>query len=126
MYTLITIFYVSLVGMTLLVVLKRREAISGHPSIVSRFGSGTDHIFQAVFSRVGRAISYVNKHTFIAMGHLIAFHVLKFVRGFYVELKHRFISNPQGKKLIDAVRGRGELRADGASFYLRRIAARDK
>src|SRR5882724_9258706 len=126
MYTLITIFYVSLLSMAAMVILKRREVMSGNQSLPSKIGSGSDHIFQGIFSKIGHGISYINKHTFIALGHLIAFHVLKNIRGVYVEMKHRFIQNPQGKKLIDAVRGRGEVRADGASFYLRRIAARDK
>lgn len=126
MYTLITIFYVSLLGMMALVLLKRHEVKTGKPSLVSKIGAGSDHIFSAVFTTAGKGISYLNKHTFIALGHLIAFYVLKTLRKPYVEMKHRFISHPQGKKLIDAVRGRGEVTDHGASIYLRRIAARDK
>jgi len=126
MYTLITIFYVSLIGIFVMIILKRREVLSGNQSMVSKAGAGSDHIFQAFFQTVGRGISYINKHTFIALGNLVAFHVLRGIRGIYVEIKHRFISHPRGKKLIDAVRGRGEIKTDGASFYLRRIAAKDK
>lgn len=122
MYTLITIFYASFAAIILMVLLKRREVLSGHPSIVSRAGAGTDHFFQTQFSRVGRFISYINRHTFIALAQLVAFHILKNIRQVYVEVKHRFISTSQGKKLIDAVRGRGHVTDHGASFYLRRIS----
>ena len=126
MYTLITIFYVSLVAMVVMVFLKHREAVSGHPSLVSRIGRGTDHIFQLSFAYTRRGASYLNRRTFIALIQLAAFHVLKAMRYVYVEVKHQFISNPQGKKLIDAVRGKGEVSDHGASFYLRRIAAADE
>ena len=111
--------------MIAMVLLKRREIATGKPSLVSRAGSGIDHVFQDIFSKVSRGMSYINKHTFIALAHLAAFHALKSVRNVYVEVKHRFISNPQGKKLIDAVRGRGEVTDHGASFFLRRIAPED-
>ena len=126
LYTLITIFYGSFLAMGAMILLKKREVRTGHPSLVSRIGAGTDHIFHGIFASVGKGFSYLNKHTFRAIAHLIAFYVLKNVRKVYVEIKHRFIANPQGKKLIDAVRGRGEVTDHGASFYLRRIAPEDK
>jgi hypothetical protein len=111
--------------MAAMILLKRHEVKTGKPSLISRIGSGTDHVFQAVFSAVGSALSYINKHTFTAIAHVVAFYILKHIRMVYVEVKHRFITNPQGKKLIDAVRGRGEVSDHGASFYLRRIAPED-
>ena len=126
MYTLITIFYASLLGMGLMIVLKSREAKTGKPNLISRIGAGTDHVFQAIFSAWNRGFSYLNKHTFKAIAYAAAFHILKYIRGIYVEIKDLFISNPHGKKLIDAVRGRGEVSDHGASFYLRRITAHDK
>ncbi len=124
MYPLITIFYISLISIVVMLLLKRHEVKTGRPTIVSRMGRGTDHIFQTVFTAVRRFVSYLNKHTFIAIAQWIAFHVLKRIRNIYVEIKHRFISTPHGKKLIDAVRGRGEVTNHGASFYLRRISDR--
>ncbi len=126
MYTLITIFYASFLAMIAMILLKRREIATGKPSLVSRFGAGTDHVFQALFASVSRGFSYFNRHTFAALAHIAAFHALKRIRGVYVEIKHRFISNPQGKKLIDAVRGRGEIVDHGASFYLRKIAPEER
>jgi hypothetical protein len=112
--------------MAAMVLLKRREIATGRQSVVSRVGSGTDHLFQAIFAFVSKALSYINKHTFAAIAHTVAFYILKNVRNVYVNVKHRFISNPQGKKLIDAVRGRGEVTDHGASFFLRRIAPEER
>jgi len=123
MYTLIAIFYISLLGMTAMVLLKRREIVTGQASFVSRAGAGIDHIFHAVFATVRRGVSYVNRKNAVLLMHWIAFHALKFVRGIYVDVKHKTLSTQSGKKLIDAVRGRGEVRDHGASFYLRRISA---
>ncbi|MDE2037899.1 MAG: hypothetical protein KGI69_01580 [Patescibacteria group bacterium] len=125
-YALIAVFYASLLGMAAMVLLKRREVRTGRPSLVSRLGAGSDHFFQEAHASFRKGISYVNRRTFAALAHLAAFHVLLRVRKVYVGLKHSFISTPHGKKLIDAVRGRGEVRDHGASFYLRHIAADEK
>ena len=126
MYTLITIFYVSLLAMIAMVAFKRHEVKTGTPSFVSRVGAQSDHVFQAIFSVIRRVLAYFNRRTFVALVQWLAFHVLKFFRTLYVEIKHRFISTHHGKKLIDAVRGRGELSDHGASFFLRNIAAEGK
>ncbi len=105
-----------------MLVLKRREVKTGHPSIISRLGRGTDRFFHTVFASARTFVSYINKHTFIALGHWIAFHILVHVRKVYVEIKASFLANPHGKRMMDAVRGRGEIKKEGASFYLRRIS----
>jgi len=84
-------------------------------------GRGTDRFFQEIFGMIRRTIGYVNRQTFIALANWLAIHVLFRIRRLYVDIKHEFISHPQGKKLIDAVRGRAEVKDHGASFYLRRI-----
>ncbi|MEI6304884.1 MAG: hypothetical protein WCP09_02580 [Candidatus Taylorbacteria bacterium] len=124
MYVIISIFYISLIGIIIMPLLKRHEVKTGKATIVNRLGRGTDHIFQHIFTSVRKAISYVNKKTFIALAQWIAYHILFHIRKVYVDLKHLFISNPHGKKLIDAVRGRGDVKDHGASFYLRRISDR--
>jgi len=126
MYTLISIFYVSLLGMLLMLFLKAREVNTGKESLVSRLGSGTDHVFAAVFGTMGRGIRAFNKHTFIWLAQWVAIHVVKHVRAAYVELKDKALKNPHTKKVIDAVRGRGQVSQHGASFYLRRISADDR
>ena len=123
MYTLITIFYVSVLGMVAMVLFKRQEVMTGRQSVVSRVGAGSDHVFQAVFTSARHALSYVNRRTFIMLAHWIAYHVLFNVRRVYVEVKSQALATTHGKKLLDAVRGRGEVKSDGASFYLRRISA---
>lgn len=122
MYTLITIFYISLLAIILMVVFKRHEIKTGKQSIFSRLGQGSDHVFHAIFSGTRKGISYINKHTFIAVAQWITFHILVRVRKVYVEVKHKALENPHGKSMIDAVRGRGEVKNHGASFYLRKIA----
>ncbi len=109
--------------MALMLLLKRREVMSGKESFISRIGSGVDHVFQGAHSRIKLGLSYMNRRTFAALAHWIAYHILLRVRRVYVEAKSKTLSTPQGKKLIDAVRGRGEVRDHGASFYLRRISA---
>ena len=104
--------------------LKRNEMKTGKANIISRLGRGTDHIFQHIFTTTRKMLSYLNRRTFVAVANLIAYHVLYWIRKIYVGIKHLFISNPHGKKLIDAVRGRGEVKDHGASFYLRRISDR--
>ncbi|MGC9605808.1 MAG: hypothetical protein ABSF56_03630 [Minisyncoccia bacterium] len=123
MYTTIAIFYISIAGMAALILLKRRELKTGVPSLVSKMGAGSDHFFQTVFSAVRRDLSYLNRRTAAAIASWAAYHVLLRIRNIYISIKSRFIANPQGKKLLDAVRGRGEVSDHGVSFYLRRIAA---
>jgi len=102
---------------------KRRELATGRQSVVSRVGAGSDHIFQAVFMAVRKGLSYFNRRTFTLLAHWVAYHVLFHTRRIYVEIKSQAIASPHGKKLLDAVRGRGEVSTQGASFYLRRISA---
>jgi preprotein translocase subunit SecG len=125
MYTLIIIFYASFLGIITMLLLKRREVKTGKRSILSRMGAGADRLFNAIFGAVKQGFSYFNKHTFIAISQWIAFHVLLRIRNIYVELKHRALVNPHTRKVIDAVRGRGEVRKEGVSLYLRRISTEE-
>ncbi len=121
MYLLITIFYLSFAGMATMVLLKRREILSGQGIAASGIGQKIDRSFQAVWSAFGHFVAGFNRRNLIAVVQLVAYHILLRVRRVYVELKHRTLMNPHGRKVIDAVRGRGEIRNHGASFYLRRI-----
>ena len=125
MYTTITIFYVSLIGIIVLILLKRREVLTGHRSLASKLGEGSDHIFAAFFRGVRRWISYINRHTFIALAQWVAFHILVHVRKVYVEIKHLWLQNTHTRKVLDMVRGKGEIKKHGVSFYLRRISGDD-
>ena len=125
MYTLITIFYVSLAGIIGMIFLKRREIKTGTPSIVSRAGANIDHILQGISAAVRRGISHINRGTFIRIGHWVALHTLKAVRSVYVDVKDKTLAHPHGRKLLNAVRGRGEVKDHGASFYLRKISDKE-
>lgn len=122
MYTLVILFYVAFIGIVIMVLLKRREVKTGLPSIVSRLGKGSDQFFHTTWNVARKGVSYFNRHTFIMIAQWLAYHVLLRTRNVYVEVKHRALSNPHGKKVIDAVRGKGEVKDHGASFYLRRIS----
>lgn len=122
MFTLIIAFYLSLLGIIAMVLFKRHEVTSGKPSMVSQLGRRSDQLFHTIFASVKHAYSVLNKRTFIAIAQWLGFHVLFHSRKVYVDLKDRALSNPHSKKVIDAVRGRGELTPNTASFYLRRIS----
>ena len=122
MYTTIVLFYISLAFIFLMILFKHREVKSGHPTVISKLGSGSDHIFHDIFRTAKKGLSYPNRHTFVAIGHWMVFHILVRIRKVYVEIKALFLALPQGRKMLDAVRGRGEVSNHGVSFYLRRIA----
>lgn len=124
MYTLIIIFYIALTGIIAMILLKRNEIITGKPSFVSNLGKGSDEFFHKLWIAIRKGMSYFNRRTFILIAQWITYHVLFNIRKVYVEIKHHFISNPHGKKMIDAVRGKGEIKNHGASFYLRRISSK--
>lgn len=123
MYFAIALFYISCIGIVAMVLLKRHEVKSGHANIVSRLGRRTDAFFVRIYNVINSGVSRLDKHTFIGMAQWVAYHVLVHVRNVYVEIKHKALVNPHGRKVIDAVRGRGEVRNHGASFYLRRISS---
>ena len=108
-----------------MILLKKRELASGKPSAVSSLGKGSDKIFQRSFASAKVFASYFSRKTFIVVTQWIAFHVLFRVRKIYVEVKHRALSNPHSKNVILAVRGRGEVKKQGASFFLRRISSEE-
>lgn len=121
MYILISIFYISLVGIIAMILLKRRELKTSNSSTDD---NAVEQALSKFFAKVQYSIKLLNKRTFVALVQFITFHVLFRIRKIYVEIKHRTLLNPHGKKMIDAVRGRGEVKNHGASFYLRRISDR--
>ena len=123
MITLILLFYISLVGIIAMTLYKRHEIKTGKTLALSRIGEKTDQVFHRALTRVRDGISYFNKHTFIAMAQWIAYHILIRVRNWYIQLQLRAHKNPHMKKVIDMVRGRGEVNKQGVSFYLRRISS---
>ena len=125
MYTLIALFYLAMIGIVTMILLKRREFSTGKKSIISRIGTGSDRLFNQIFMTVKQGVSYVNRKSFIVITQWVAFHILLRTRKVYVEIKHQALLNPHAKKVIDAVRGRGQIQNHGASFYLRRISSNE-
>src|SRR5690242_18748942 len=84
MISLIATFYVASLAIVGMFLLKRHEVKTGHPTLLSRLGAGSDHFFKAAFQAVEKGVKYVNRKTFIAMTQWIAYHVLLRVRHVYV------------------------------------------
>lgn len=106
-----------------MIILKRFE-VKTLSSQANASDSYIELTLKKFYSDFNRYLKMINKKTFIALAQYITYHVLFFVRRVYVEIKHRTLLNPHGKRMIDAVRGRGEIKNHGASFYLRRISDR--
>ncbi|MDP3962299.1 MAG: hypothetical protein Q8Q03_00300 [bacterium] len=81
-----------------------------------------DGAIYAAYNRVRKFILYFNKRTAIALVQLIAYHILSWARSAYIWLHRKAHAHPPSKKVIDMVRGRGEVdRNGGTSFYLKKI-----
>lgn len=119
----IIVFYIALFGILIMIWGKSREISKGKISFFSRIGTTSDHFFKRSFFAIKKTVGYFNRKTFIALTQWIAFHILLRIRKVYVELKHKALMNPHSRKVVDAVRGRGNIQNHGASFYLRRIAS---
>lgn len=106
---------------------KALELRSGKQSWISRIASLTNHIFHDYFNRIKTFISYFNRKTALALIQLIAYHVLSWAREAYIWAYKKAHSHAPSKKVIDMVRGKGEVNTNGgASFYLKRISEEDE
>jgi hypothetical protein len=123
MITLITVFYLSFALIVLMLWAKSRELATGRVSALSRLASGGDRFFHGIHDRVSEAVSYFNRHTFIAFLQWVAAGILSWLRNLYIKLFHLARRHPHSKKVIDMVRGQGEVSAQGgASFFLKKIS----
>jgi hypothetical protein len=119
--TIIT-FYVSFALIAFMLWMKRAELTTGRKYFVTRLAEENDHVFHEMYARVRNVISYFNKHTFIAFLQWIAVGFLSWLRRLYIKLFHLAHKHPHSKKVIDMVRGKGEIGATGgASFFLKQI-----
>jgi hypothetical protein len=124
MYILISIFYISLMGIIAMILLKKAEMKNGDDYFTNKIESTVELALSKAYSKIIYAFRLVNRRTFIALAQYITYHLLFRIRKIYVEIKYRTLQNPHGKRMIDAIRGRGEVKNHGASFYLRRISGR--
>jgi len=83
----------------------------------------SDSFFHDIFSKVHRTLSYINRHTFISLAQWIAYHILRHIRSGYLKVSDRAHEYPHTKKVLDMVKGRGEVRKHGSSVYLKRISS---
>lgn len=118
----IIFFFVSLAFIITMVVIKSMEIQKGKKYFFSRLAEKTDHLFQKVYTAIKDAISYVNKHNLIALLQIIAYHILSWIRKGYLKVHAKAHAHPHSKKVIDMVKGKGEVHKGGASFYLKRIS----
>lgn len=119
----IIVFLVALLGIIIMIVLKAFELRSGKKSLLSRIGEGTDHIVHAVYDNVKFCVNHINVHNLIVLMQWIAVHVLSSLRSMYIWLYHLAHRHPHSKKVIDMVRGKGEVDSNGgSSFYLKQIS----
>jgi hypothetical protein len=107
-----------------MILIKRAEMKNGDLSIADKLESSVEIVLGKIYTKVSNYYKMLNRRTFIALAQFLTFHILLRIRNVYVELKHQTLQNPHGKRMIDAIRGRGEVKNHGASFYLRRISDR--
>ena len=116
------IFYVSLLGIVMMLMMKRAEAKGGTKSLLSRLGARTDHAVYVSYLTVKFVISHINVHNGIVAVQWTAYHILSWTRAAYLRVRDLAHAHPHSKKVIDMVTGKGEVSAKGgASFYLKRI-----
>lgn len=115
-------FYISFAGIVAMISYKAAELNSGRKMFLSRWADKTNHIVHNVYAKVKLYISYINKKSGVALLQWIAYHILSWAREAYILLHRRAHAHPPSKKVIDMVRGRGEVKKNtGASVYLKRI-----
>ncbi len=123
MYFLIATFYIAFSGIITMILLKRVEIKRGDIS-KQKSESRLEKTLAYFFGQISQFYQMINRRTFVALVQYLTFHALLRIRNIYVDIKHKTLLNPHGKRMIDAVRGRGEIKNHGASFYLRRISER--
>jgi hypothetical protein len=120
-------FFASLIGIVLMIYLKARRLKLDVRSQFSFVSEKVDHTIRAFFRKVRVFVSYFNRKSAVALVEWIAYHVLSWIRNAYIWVHNKAHAHPPSKKVIDMVRGRGEIDTiGGASFYLKRISEEPK
>ena len=119
----LTSFIVSLVLIISMIVLKYFEIKNNGTYFLSKLSKKTDSFFIGITLNIKKAVSYLNRHTFIALVQFVAYHILSRARKVYIWAYNKAHEHPHSKKVIDMVRGKGDIgKVGGASFYLKRIS----
>lgn len=118
------LFILSLLGIILMIYLKFFELRTGKELLISKISSNTNHIVHDYFVKVKKFISYFNRKTALALIQWIAYHILSWVREMYIKLRKLAHMHPPSKKVLDMVRGKGEVNMNkGSSIYLKMISS---
>jgi hypothetical protein len=121
------IFFISLLGIIGMIVLKSGELKGGKKSIISRMGSGVDHIVQGTYNKIRFVISQINANNVVHFIQWIAYHVLSVLHKVYMYIHDKAHRHPHSKKVIDMVKGKVEVKNNGgSSFFLKKIAEETK
>ncbi len=105
-------------------VFKYYELKSGKQSFITKISSKTNHISHNIFVNTKKFISYFNRKTALALIQWIAYHILSWVREMYIKLRRLAHMHPPSKKVLDMVRGKGEIdKNKGSSIYLKMISS---
>lgn len=116
-------FYISILAIIGMISFKGLELRSGKKSWISRLSENTNHIVQDYYYKTRKFISYINRKSAVAFLQWIAYHILTWARNAYIWAYHKARAHAPSKKVIDMVRGRGEVnRNGGSSFYLKSIS----
>lgn len=120
-------FFVSLLGIVGMLVLKARRLKMDARSKFSFVSEKVDGKIRVAFGGVRTFFSYFNRKSAVALLQWIAYHILSWMRSLFLWLQEKAHAHPHSRKVIDMVRGKGELdMTGGASFYLKNLAPKEE
>ena len=120
-------FYISILAIIGMISFKGLELRSGKKSWISRLSDNTNHIVRDYYYSTRKFISYINRKSAVAFLQWIAYHILSWAREAYIWAYKKAHAHGPSKKVIDMVRGKGEVNTNGgASFYLKQISEEDE
>lgn len=121
--TPIILFYLSFLGILGMFTNNAIEMRSGKKSWISNIADKTNHIVHNYYAHFKKFISYLNRRTALALVQWIAYHILTYARNSYIWAYKKAYAYTPSKKVIDMVKGKGEVkRKGGSSFYLKSIS----
>jgi hypothetical protein len=116
-------FYISFFGIVGMIAFKLSEIKTGKRSFISRISDKNNHKVREYYRTFRRYVSYINRRSALALIQWIAYHILTWARNAYIWAYKKAHAHAPSKRVIDMVRGRGEVnRNGGSSFYLKSIS----
>lgn len=117
------IFFLSFAVIIAMIFFKALEIKKGKVSPFVAVTKKVDPLVRREYHRARSFISYFNRRSAVALIQWIAYHVLSWARSCYIWMHRKAHAHPPSKKVIDMVRGRGDVDGvGGASFYLKKIS----